>query len=318
MDTRFHIAFGVDDRYAPYVRVVLKSIGENNRTGLICIHLLTNSISYRNRNCLQQIVGEYPNLSIQIHNVDCRKLQGIKESRWPISAWFRIFLPSLLSDVTRVLYLDADTLVLSELDELFTIDMTEKAIAAVLDPMTFEKKTFSRCNYDPNKLYVCAGVMMMNLDYWREHGLTEKIIEWSIEHEDEIEYADQDAINYVCKDAKIILPFRFGLLNCFQYKQFYEVPYYELLKESLLNPVIVHYANHYPWLKDWQKHPFQEDWIKYNKMLRHPVRFSYKNKGWLRLKTMIWNAIHPGTANIPTKNELLTKNSLTDNQEQHS
>ena len=304
----FHIAFAINDTYVPYITVTIKSIIENNRGNELCIHVLTDSISNSNRKRLGEVVSDCKNMKLNIYLVNDDSLHSLKTGVWPIHAWYRILLPYVLPDtVNRVLYLDADTLVLASLNELFAIDMENCSIAAVLDPMSLKEDTFVRCGYFFEKLYVCSGVMMMNLHYWRKYKLTEKIIEWGRIHVDEIEYPDQDVINHVCQDSKTILPFRFGILNCFQYDDFYKPPYFEALKECIEKPVIVHYANSYPWLKDWNKHPFCIDWIKYNKKLRHPVRRTYKNKGWLGFKIWLWDFFHPRAVKGLTKEEVVLK-----------
>ena len=303
-----HIAFCVGGNYIPYVTVSIKSIVENHRNGTICIHILTNRLSKKLRGRLSDVVSAYSNVRLEIHLVDDYALTGLKTGAWTIYTWYRLLLPEILpDDVKKVLYLDADTLIMADLSELAALDMTDRSIAAVLDPMSFTEKTFVRCGYDAEKLYVCAGVMLMNLDYWRKHRLMEKIIEWSRMHADDLEYPDQDAINYACRDSKIVLPFRFGILNYFQYERFYKPPYFEEIKECIEKPVIVHYANCYPWLKDWNRHPFHLDWLKYNDMLRHPVRRTYRNKGWLAFKLWLWDTLHPRAVKALTKGEVVLK-----------
>ena len=291
-----HIAFCFDNSYAPYAMVTIKSIGENHHSGEVYIHILADGISNRNLKRFKELVDEYRNMHLHIYKVDTRCLSGLKvvEGRWSISTWFRILLPSILPDtIDKVLYLDADTLVVSDLQELFEIDMTDYSIAAVLDPMSFTEKTFERCEYDMDKQYICAGVLLMNLDYWRKYSLKDKIIEWGLLYAEKLEYLDQDAINHICHDSKIILPFRFGILNYFGDERFYKLPYIEQLKKCVESPVIIHYADHYPWLKDGHQHPFCDMWMVYNKMLKYPIKRRYKTKGKLLIKLVIWDVLHP-------------------------
>ena len=291
-----HIAYCFDNSYAPYAMVAIKSIGENHHSGEVYIHVLVDVISNRNLKRLTELVDEYRNMHLHIYKVDIRCLSVLKvvKDRWPISTWFRILLPSILPDkIDKVLYLDADTLVVSDLQELFAIDMTDYSIAAVLDPMSFKEDTFERCEFDKHKQYICDGVLLMNLDYWRKHNLKDRIIEWSLLHTEQLKFPDQDAINYICHDSKIVLPFRFGILNYFGYERFYKSPYIEQLKECIEKPIIIHYADHYPWLKDGLQHPFCDMWMVYNKMLKSPIRRRYKTKGKLLIKLIIWDVLHP-------------------------
>ena len=75
----------------------------------------------------------YPNAILDIVIVDDSKLKDLKDT-WTIYTWYRVLLPEIDGcSVHRVLYLDADTLVSENIEELFSLDMTGKAIAGTVD-----------------------------------------------------------------------------------------------------------------------------------------------------------------------------------------
>lgn len=288
-----HIAFCVNDKYASYIAVTIKSIAENHSTNNVNIHILTDYMSLQTKKKLFDVIKGYDYITLEIHVVDDTSLRGLKDT-WSIYTWYRVLLPQILPlHVHRVLYLDADTIVESDLIDLFSLNMENKSIGGVLDIESFNDETFDRCGYDRGKLYVCAGVMLINLDYWREYELTDKIIQWGREHNDLIKYPDQDTINYICQDTKIILPLRFGIINSFFVEPvFYQPPYREQLIDCVCHPSIIHYAGQAPWIKEYANHIMQCEWIKYNKMLHKPVHQYYMTKGWLFIKMMVWNVLH--------------------------
>ena len=292
-----HIAFCMNDAYVPYVMVPVKSIAENhsNTSRKICLHILTDYISEINTKRLYDIVENYDNLLLQIHLIDSNTvLSDLKTGNWPVHAWYRILLPKILPNtVEKVLYLDPDTIVTSNISELFIMDMTGKAIAAVLDILSFDDKTFIRCGYTMHKQYICAGVMMMNLDYWRKYHLADKIINWAKKNSERMTHPDQDAINYICQDIKIVLPLRYGFTHCFcEYDMFYKPPYREQLEQCIDNPAIIHYCGCVPWGREYHKHIMHYEWEKYNRMLRHPIRRTYQARGWKKMKIMWWDLLH--------------------------
>ena len=291
-----HIAFCVDDKYARYVAVTIKSIAENfNDNGdKICIHVLTDYISGEMSHRLHEVTNDYGWMSLHIYDVDDSQLQALRTNGWGIYTWYRLLLPSILpQDIDKVLYLDADTIVVDDLRELFDIDMTDRALAAVVEDNTFERKHYDRLGYDSSKHYVCAGVMMINLTYWREHHLNEEMIEWATNHRDNINLLDQDTINYLCQDNKILLPLRYGIVQFFfTNDSFYELPILYQLEECIERPAIIHYAYCAPWQCEAVRHIMHKEWIKYNKMLRHPVRRGYKAKSWLKVKIFLWDMLH--------------------------
>lgn len=268
MDKQIHIAFCVNDSYAPYIAVTLKSLTYNNERLNIIVHILTDGISDKNVEKMQKAA---PSVQLKIHVVGDTKLRGLKDN-WSIYAWYRILLPEILPDIDRILYFDADVIVDDSIAPLFEIDMTNFAVAGAIDIQGFNENLYKRLNYSSSDQYICTGVLLMNLDCWRNKNITFKIIEWAKENEQNIRFPDQDAINVICHDTKIILPMKYGILDAyFHYDCFRTDEYRNQLLEALDNPVIIHYAGQAPWIYERMYHQFQSRWDYYNNMLDCPV-----------------------------------------------
>lgn len=289
-----HIAFGVNNSYASYIAVTIKSIMENIPGCDIHVHVLTDRISKSNRERLEETVGGSGRVKLRIYVVDDSLLKGLKTGTWTIYTWYRVLLPGILpKEVKRVLYLDADTLVVSDLRELFSMNMTGKSIAAPLDIQSFSDWAFERCGYEKEKKYVCAGVLLMNLEYWRRHETAKQLIDWADKNRDRIFYPDQDAVNYICRDTKILLPFRYNIFKFYLTGDLHKVPeLFADIRDCAYNPAIVHYAGYYPWLKFFDTHPMQDEWERYNNMLPHPVGRACLPKRWLHVKMILWKLLH--------------------------
>lgn len=290
-----HIAFCVNNEYANYIRPVIKSIirfHENDRDKYV-INILSDNVSIKNRHVLKEMGNNLNNINIVVHIIDDHKLKNLKKGNWTIHTWYRILLPEILpNDIDRVLYLDADTLVLTNLSHLFKINMKDKSIAASIDYQNLFDYAFERCGYEKSKGYVCAGVMMINLDYWRRNNISSKIITWAQQNEDKIKCPDQDSINFVCKDCKIVLPMKYGIMDCFLTNPiFKENGYREQIQDCLNNPVIVHYNGFPPWYKEYKKHFYYDKWDNFNKLLNKPVKPKYQANGWLLCKIIGWRSI---------------------------
>lgn len=306
----FHFAFCINDTYVPYICVTIKSIVENFRQQNITIHVLTDCISDKSQQRLNEaIAGGECKIDLIVYNIDNSQLQGLKNT-WSTYAWYRVLLPNYLQkDIDRVLYLDADTIVSNNISELFHLDMTNNAVAGCLDPESFNTEAFLRCGYDKEKKYICSGVLMMNLNYWREYQLTNKIIEWGRKNNNIIKFPDQDTINYICQDSKIVLPLKYGVMDFFfKEERFYREPYRQQLLDCLKCPAIVHYAGQNPWKRELATAVMQDEWDKYNHMLKHPVEKIYITKGWLLFKMKVWQMLHPyNQSKRMTKSDVLSK-----------
>lgn len=289
-----HIAMCVNDSYVPYITVTIKSIIEHNRSSEVGIHVITDKMSASNRKRLEETVCGCDNVSLRIHLVNDDSIRGLNTGVWTIYTWYRVLLPQILPpEIKKVLYLDADTLVITDLRELFSLDMTGKSIAASIDVQSFDDGTFERCGYDKSKKYVCAGILLMNLEYWRENGLADKSVDWANRHREHIAFPDQDAINHVCCDSKIVLPLRFGILDVFfQNDIFYGDEYAAQLRDCIERPAIVHYAGCYPWIKAFATHLLNDEWEKYNAMLSNPVRQVCVPRKIIFIKMIAWKLLH--------------------------
>lgn len=305
---RIDIAFCVNDSYAGYIGVTMKSICDTHEAAEVVIHILSDNISEHNKADLSEIVAPYPNVRLCFYSVDDTVLRGLKDT-WSIYTWYRVLLPGLLpGDVHRVLYLDADTLVTGDLAELFTMDMSGRAIACAIDIMSFDDEAFVRCGFPKEKIYVCAGVMMLNLDFWRDNALADEIVRYGRENDARIRFPDQDTINILCQDTKIVLPMKFGIQEAFfRDEHLRTTPWRTQILECLDDPRIVHYAGYAPWVKENDWTVMHHRWMRYSRMLPHPVRPRYITKGVDLLKLRIYNLLHRDARRDLTEDEVRRK-----------
>lgn len=198
----FHICCSTDDNYAAPCAVMLRSLCENNRETDWTAHVLVSSLSENNKKRLSNSLCDCGNLTLQFHEVDCRKLAGVQyrqNSYITVAAYYRILLPSVIADdIAYILYLDCDLLILGDISDLYRIDLSNYACAAVKDilPITEEHRFQLNLSYDMD--YFNSGVMMINLDYWRKNACENALIEFS-QRKRHVFFHDQDALNYVFK-----------------------------------------------------------------------------------------------------------------------
>lgn len=289
-----HIAFCVNEAYFQYIAVTIRSIAESIQDKICTIHILTDFADDLVRHRLIDSFNDFNNIVIRFYNISDESLSGLKLT-WSIYAWYRLLIPHYIpKEVHRILYLDADTIVVGDISPLFSMGMDGIAVAGVTDPKNFDAYTFVRCGYSPDKGYICSGVLLMNLDYWRLYNLTDVIISWAKDNNDIIQFPDQDAINVICKDNKILLPLKYGIINDFFISDYgFKHPYKEEVLECIDNPVIIHYAGQAPWRIEIANHLMQDRWLYYNDRLRHPAKRVYITKGWLFFKMKVWELFHP-------------------------
>jgi lipopolysaccharide biosynthesis glycosyltransferase len=168
------------------------------------------------------------------------------------ATWYRIFLPELLPDVSRVLYLDADVIVLGRLAPLWELDLSGAWVGAVtnlLEPIY--KGHPAELGIPPDQPYFNAGVLLMNLDAMRSDGCTEALLDYARVNAARLMWRDQDALNAVLGGRRLALHPRWNLMNSMlSFPDAADVLGGEALAEALADPAIRHFegpADNKPW-----------------------------------------------------------------------
>jgi lipopolysaccharide biosynthesis glycosyltransferase len=110
-------------------------------------------------------------------------------------SWYRVLLPDLLPDVRRVLYLDADLLVVAPLDDLWAADLAGAPLGAVRNVVepTMREHVHELGLVD-HRDYFNAGVLVIELDRWRADAEAARIDEF-VAARGATPWFDQDALN---------------------------------------------------------------------------------------------------------------------------
>ena len=106
--------------------------------------------------------------------------------RWSYMSMLRLALPEILPEEDRVLWLDIDTIVNTDITDLFGTELDGCYVAAVEEPIRSK---------DPF-LYYNAGVMVMDLKKLRD-GMADLLIRYV--NRVDLRFPDQDVINLLCQ-----------------------------------------------------------------------------------------------------------------------
>ena len=125
-------------------------------------------------------------------------------------------------------------------------------------------EAYNRLGIDPKYSYFNAGVMMVNLDYWREHHILDKCVHYIQTYPERLHLNDQDVLNVVLHDQKIFIPFKWNMQEGFYRRRRYiRKEVWDELDSLLPYPAIIHYVGKVkPWHKE-SDHPFTEEYRYY-------------------------------------------------------
>lgn len=248
------------------------SLFENNQDiEEIYVYFIDNNISNENKEKLQMIADKY-NRKLIFKDLNNLSSSMNIDTDFCRSTYGKLFL-SEIEEVDRMLVFDCDVLITGSLKELMTFDMENTLVAGVQDSVNpYFVHKIGLTNKD--RYINCGGVIILNLDLWRNMKMKEKCVEYVVEHNGNPPFVDQGTINKLCKDNKKILPPQYNVINpMFMFsvdkiKDLFKMETYysqEEIDNAIKNPLVIHYTGELynrPWCEDCT-HPLKDIYIYY-------------------------------------------------------
>ena len=250
---KISIAYAPDDNYVNQTVVSMKSALEHNEQ--VEFIIMYSKLSAESMQKLGAVGG-----SLRLIKMDESQFADLTLSKWvTVQAWFRIKLPDLCKDLDKVLYLDCDTLIRGNLDELFSLDLTDKYLAGVKDVWGVSKYV-KRLDMKSG-VYVNSGMLLFNCDYCRKEHFFDKVVDFAKNNAKIIEFCDQDSINKVVDEHKLVISPKYNLMDTWWRGGYYEFEGEEEAEylQAKENPVIVHLTGLKPAFKGCGN-KFKDEW----------------------------------------------------------
>lgn len=238
------IVLASDEAYGMPLATALRSIADaNTRWWPLEIHILAFGVSTATRG---KVSRSLPNGAARLRWISVDQTQFDRlwtQDHISKATYARLLIPTLFPEaVPKVLYLDSDVLVLSDLAQLWDTDLEEAVAGAVLDGLDTQIKSgILPLNEIPRvEHYFNAGVLLINLPRWRESRISEKALQY-LEQNPKSPFSDQDALNVACNGAWKKLDSHWNFID------HYEKTDIQCLAPER-RPGIVHFAT---WRKPW-------------------------------------------------------------------
>ncbi|MDR0483660.1 MAG: hypothetical protein LBH40_00065 [Alphaproteobacteria bacterium] len=160
----YNIAFAINKNFLLFCFIAIYSLLRNNQTSFFNIFIQHN-------NCLNQedidiFLSQYPLKNFnnfKIHLIDCSTIEELKDitdgGKWTKEVYFKLFLADLLT-VDKVLFLDADVLITSNIEDFLNTNL--------------ENHAFCGDNFKNSNIVNC-GIFLMNLKLLRETNIHKEI-----------------------------------------------------------------------------------------------------------------------------------------------
>ncbi len=190
---------------------------------------------------LRGLLNEHPNAMLTFLTVDADKFSHFTRviERISVETYFRYLVAELLPHVARVLYLDADTVVVGDLGELWQLNMEGALMAGVHDNFMHGMGPRPALGLTQDEPYVNAGVLLFDTEGMRREGITAKLFETTQLFGENLTFQDQDALNIVMKGRIKTVDKRYNLMS---------IDAIADPKLGLREAKIIHYTgSHKPW-----------------------------------------------------------------------
>ncbi len=241
-----HIVLGSDEKFAQHLAVTIASILYNARTPIV-FHILHDGLSAATIKNIeacadiadQRVAGR--SVSFEFILLQLHEFKDLP-SRANISlmTYARMKIPTLLAQLPRVLYLDCDMVVCTDLAPLWTTDLGDNPIAACLDFVSPHK--VSRLGIAPQH-YFNAGMLLMNLDAMRAMGFNDIVVA-GFNDISRIFAHDQDFLNLIFKNNWKRVHSRWNVVIHHNELRARRLPMYDFaeFRAALAEPGIIHYT----------------------------------------------------------------------------
>lgn len=294
------IVFAPDNNYCKYFSVALKSLIDNAAPDrLYDIIIFATDITERNKRLLLGMLPE--NFSLRFFDISdlAKNYPIIVKNHWSSNAYYRLFIPMLMPDYEKVLYLDSDICIRDSLTGLFDMNFNGCELIAVKDadaPLFYKDTRRINQIRDTLKMkhpenYFNSGMTFLNLKNLDTKKYSERLNQAC--REKNLFFPDQDILNVIFEDTTKYVSCKWN----FQYHiPIYHPDYMDIItgdyKEEYIQasiaPCIIHFTSEIkPWASPkeilaeyfWEyarKSPYYEEILFANLVPKNSLKLFWK------------------------------------------
>jgi lipopolysaccharide biosynthesis glycosyltransferase len=253
------VACAANEEFLAPVSAMLHSLGQAVDGAVEVVLLHDEDLSHEGRSRVERTVRDTGG-TLRFVAVPAERLAAFPSGRFPRTIWARALLPELLPDAARVLYLDADTIVLDSPAPLWSTDLGDAPFAAVANPLYpfMDDWPRERLGIDDIRQYVNSGVLLLNLDQLRREDAPGRLLAFARAHP-ENPCPDQDALSALFGARHASLHPRWNAQVTLWDLRMDQMPFTEAeVHEARRDPAIVHFIGPF---KPWHylcRHPYAD------------------------------------------------------------
>ena len=210
-NSNVNLFFACDDGYMPFLAVTLASIrNHKNPERDYNIRVLHTGVKEESRERILNALAttgfniEFADISESVNTI-ADKLHT--RDYYSKTTYYRLFIPELYPNIDKALYLDCDVVLLTDVAELYDVELKDNLVGAVADG--FVRSVSRLHDYVTERIgvhkpvdYFNAGVLLMNLKEMREADFGKRFIDLLGEITFDVAQ-DQDYLNVLCNGRRL-------------------------------------------------------------------------------------------------------------------
>lgn len=216
MNKEIPVFFSVDNAYAPFLSVALRSAISNcspdRQYRAIILHqdLTEKNIARLSALATDNFAVEFTAMSSGLECITDRMSNRLRCDYFTLTIYYRLFIPAMFPQYSKGIYIDSDVVVTGDLSELFDIELGDNYIGACADKSVVDVPVLA--NYMENAVgvdrhsYINSGVLLMDLDRLRQLDLQGHFLRLLDTYHFDCIAPDQDYINAICSGRILLLP----------------------------------------------------------------------------------------------------------------
>lgn len=216
---------------------------------LFIIHKVENSIEFLPNEI--KVHSKLNDVHVFKFNNDISNFPNLYDAHVSEATYYRLFCTEHLpQDLETIFYIDADIICVKDptsIIKLNTLNLLEKKLTISVKTETLRddksEEVFKRLDMDSDK-YFNAGVMNLNLNYWR--NLNINFAEIFDDFKNKLNYWDQDLLNNIFDGNYLELDGKLNKVINFAYIEFLDQK--QDIEKFISDGVFIHFAgSHKPW-----------------------------------------------------------------------
>ncbi len=252
------VCCAANDRFVIPLAVTVLSILETLDDRKLVLYLIDGGIEEES---YAKLLQSWDTDRLEIHRIEPDP-EVVKDlplwGRMSIETYYRLAMPDLLpASLEKVIWLDCDTVARRSLTELWDADLGENAILAVQDLVVpyvssrYGVAPYRDLGLNEHDKHFNAGVMVVNLKWWREQHVLDTALEYLRRHHSTAWFWDQEGLNVALHARWGELDHRWNQIASVCGRAFFKPRHLDdtTYRRLVEDPYIVHYAGT---LKPWK------------------------------------------------------------------